>query len=187
MSLSFIRLEINAMTKRLLRMSPDSRRLATAQEARLKSCCAGSTIPEVAPALLILILVVLMPLVNLLALTFSFGAGWYLNFAQAREAALTAVVRDNAVSNQSAVEAAVRRIRRNWAGTGIGRFTGATRLEENVELSATPEEGPLRYLATTTTMTVQPILRVPLFIDVPGLSAPVAFAYVSQRPVEDVR
>jgi hypothetical protein len=154
----------------------------TAQCKRRQS---GSAIAEFAPCLGVLLFLVFFPVVNLMSVTFSYGCGWYLNYLQTREAAITAKVRQGEIRNRSTISAVLQQVRQDWSRTGLGRFTHASDTSERFLLTA---EVPNidRALTVTTNVTVSPLLIVPFPARVPGLNAPVAFSYRAQRQVENL-
>lgn len=152
---------------------------------RLRQSQGGSAIVELAPCLGVLLFLVLFPMVNLMSLTFSYGCGWYLNYLQAREASVTAKVRQGTIRNHSAITEVLYRIRADWAKTGLGRFTHAAEMSERFLLSPGAPGGE-QSLAVFTKLTVSPLLIVPFPARVPGLNAPVFFSYSALRQVENV-
>lgn len=175
----------------------------------------GAQLTEFGPALIILFLVGLLPVIDLLGMLVSYGFGWYLNYLQGREAALTMVVRDNRVtpSSNDQVDASLADLESSWLGSGFGAFTGAQATDVNTVAVLAPLEppsgsvtgggGPGRRRSgniaevqessstvapeamVTTQVTVKPFLKIPLPVEVPGLTGPVTFRYTTRRPVED--
>jgi len=139
----------------------------------------GSTISEFAPALFILLFLCFFPLLDLLALCVSYGAGYSLNAAQVREAALLSYkeARDNP-------EGAVAKVIPNkWRGSGLGAFVKVSGpILTRVTYS---DAGAGKTVVVATRMTVSPFLTIPVLPGVPGLSMPVTLTWQSERPLED--
>lgn len=171
----------------------------------------GSALSEFGPALIILFLVGLLPVLDLLGMLVSYGFGWYLNYVQGREAALTMVVRDNELTPQSSqdVDSSLDELKNNWLSSGFGAFTRASNVNTIAVLAplespssfrggtgapavpggpqplVAPAQPPAPEAAVTTVLTVEPFLKIPFPVQVPGLNAPVTFSYTTRRPVED--
>jgi hypothetical protein len=126
-------------------------------------------------------------MIDLVALTFSYGCGWYLNYLQAREASVTAIVRSGTLTNSSAITTAIDQIENQWATTGLGQFTHPTNITQACCLVNPGNAGnPLSFVQITTTLTVDPLLKIPGCGYFPGLGSSVTFTYAGQRPVEDI-
>jgi len=149
----------------------------------------GAATAEIGPALFILLVMVLPPTLDLAGLAFSYGAGWYLNYLQAREAAVSAEVRQGAIVNNAEITSALADVQASWRGTSLCRFTAAEGVSEHFQLVGAGKSGSsngVRYIEVVTAMQVKPFITVPFFKKVPGLGAPVLFSFTGVRPVEDV-
>ncbi len=139
----------------------------------------GGTISEFAPALFVFLFLCFFPFLDLLALVVSYGAGYALNSAQIREAALLSYkeARDNPNGAVS------KTIPNNWRRGGLGMFA---KIQGPILTRVTyADVGTEKSVILATRMTVQPFLNIPLIPGVPGLSAPVTFTFESERPLED--
>ena len=58
------------------------------RQKRKRSCHGGTSMAEIGPALFILIVAVMIPLLDLMLLSMSYAAGWYLNHLVTRECAV---------------------------------------------------------------------------------------------------
>ncbi len=149
----------------------------------------GNATAEIGPALFILLVMVLPPMLDLAGLAFAYGAGWYLNFLQAREAAVSAEVRQGKIVNGAEIASALEAVRASWSGTSLCRFTEAEGVSERFQLVGAGGSGSgnaVRYIEVVTAMQVKPFVTVPFFKNVPGLGAPVGFSFTGIRLVEDV-
>lgn len=140
----------------------------------------GSALAEFAPAVCILFLFILFPLINLACLTLSFGGCWYLNYLQTREASVTVHVRGGAITNQKQVDDALAGVREQWLAIGLAQFAHAAPGNTTVDFESTG------FVTVKTNITVQPFVTIPLPVSAPGLNAPITFSLASQRPVEDI-
>jgi hypothetical protein len=137
---------------------------------------AGSTITETGPALFILFLLVLFPMIDFLYLGVAYGISWYLNHLEVRELAL----RRPEQSSQALAD-----VDNAFLSQGLGKFVGLT--AETVAHPDGPQRSgdPLTVRLTTTT-TVKPFLSIPFFFSVPGLNAPMTFSMTSSRLQEEL-
>ncbi len=149
----------------------------------------GSAITEFGPAVGIVLLVILFPLIDLLGMTVSYGCVWYLNHLQSREAALTLRVRNGALAPNSQAESnqAIATVATNWSRSGLGQFAKAKSISQSVSLVSDPSAGnaAVGSASVTTTVRVDPFLTIPFFVAVPGLNQEITFVLTSTRPVED--
>jgi len=143
--------------------------------------------------LIILFFVGLLPVLDMLGLMVSYGFGWYLNFVQGREAALTMVVRNGELTSASSQDTddALNELKESWLNSGFGNYTKATDVTQVALLeplegaNSEVQPGTAQQAKVATTITMEPFLRIPFVIDVPGLNAPVTFSYLTTRMVED--
>ncbi|MBI2811573.1 MAG: hypothetical protein HYX67_12215 [Candidatus Melainabacteria bacterium] len=144
----------------------------------------GSGTVELAPALVVIFIVILIPMLDLLYLGLAYASGWYCNHLVVREVAC----RDPGASGAAAAAATAA-----WAGTGLAKFIGAgtgavtnnvTFLLNGVPTAPTPGNPPTSC-SVATQVTVQPFLPIPFFMQVEGLNKPVIFGYAAERPQEE--
>lgn len=141
----------------------------------------GSAISEFGPALFIFLAVVFFPVLDMMGLAASYGAGFYLNYTAA-----------NAVARvtQAEGDATLQQAKSSFVASGIGAFLGLKPNSIKFEpvykdaqktqpagggkpaIAATPAEVEL-----TTTFTIKPFLTIPFFCSVKGLNAPIDFKY----------
>ncbi|HEY9713690.1 MAG TPA: hypothetical protein V6C72_09480 [Chroococcales cyanobacterium] len=139
---------------------------------------------EIAPAILVLFVIILFPVLDLLYLGVAYAAGWYENHLACRECACRSPDVGTSTPGDQAGSAA-------FAGSPLANFIGATNIvndESNnfggaVAVPANPAQPPVCKVQTT--MTVKPFLPVPWFKAVPGINAPITFTYYSERPQEE--
>lgn len=162
----------------------------SAYRTTLRRTASGSAITEFGPAIGIILLVILFPLIDLLGMTVSYGCVWYLNHLQAREAALTLRVRNGALApaSQSETNQAIATVATTWGRSGLGQFAKAKSISQRVSLASDPSAGnaAVQTASVTTTVTVDPFLTIPFFVAVPGLNQEITFVLTSTRPVEDI-
>lgn len=142
----------------------------------------GSGTVELAPALVVIFIVILVPMLDLLYLGLAYAAGWYCNHLVVREVAC----RDPGASGAAATAATDA-----WAQTGLAKFIGAstatntvTFLKNGVAFTPTPADPPTSC-SVATQVTVKPFLPIPMFMQIEGLNKPVVFGYSAERPQEE--
>jgi len=137
----------------------------------------GSAITETGPALFILFLVILFPLIDLLYMGLAFGLVWYLNHLEVRELAVRVPTETAQVLTD---------VDTLYTSTGFGRFIGLTtsRISHPLSGGATYGGTPLSVTCTTVA-TVNPFLNIPFVIPVSGLNQPATFRVTSTRLQEE--
>ena len=144
----------------------------------------GSTIAEFAPALFVLFLLIIFPMVNLIYLTVGYSASWYLNNLEVRELA----VRTPANSSTALSEVDTR-----WANSPLARFVHATAGDiqhpggVQYDPSPTDNTNTQAFVKLSTQVTIKPFLNiaVPFIKDVPGVGAPITFVFFDRRTQEE--
>lgn len=147
-------------------------------------------IAELGPALFILIIVILVPLMALICVGLGYACGWYLNFMSVRAAAT--VPKSQAPGALTAMEAA-------WQGSGLPGFTGAS-VGSNVAAyfdtapniipahpatASSPAE-PQRSIVADDLVVVTTVVTINPFVSIPFVSiGPMTFTYRGERPVEE--
>ncbi len=142
----------------------------------------GSGTVELAPALIVIFVVILIPMLDLLYLGLAYAAGWYCNHLVVREVACripnTATGAGTAAGDATAA----------WAATGLAKFIGANVGSVNntitFQANPLPNQGPISTTVATSVL-VQPFLPIPFFMQVEGLNKPVTFTYSAERPQEE--
>ncbi len=137
----------------------------------------GSGTVELAPALVVIFIVILIPMLDLLYLGLAYASGWYCNHLVVREVACREPA-NATVAADSATQA--------WAGTGLAKFIGASAASvvNNPSFKNDASGNPIS-VTVSTVVTVQPFLPIPFFMQVQGLNQPVKFGYSAERPQEE--
>lgn len=131
----------------------------------------GNQIAELAPAIFIILVVFLFPIMVLLYIGLGYACGWFLNHMCTRAAAIV---------EPSAMPTALASQQAAWQNTGLAAFTKATVLSNTaarINLDSDPEDDIVRV---TTTIQIEPLVIVP-FIPL----NPLPFTFVGERPVEE--
>ncbi len=137
----------------------------------------GSAITETAPAIFILFIMILFPLIDLMYMGFAYSIIWYLNHLEVRELALRVPAETNQALNE---------VDTQFLGVGMAKFVGLTPaqiqhpLPNKAVRSGTPENVTL-----TTRATVQPFLSLPFIMPVAGINQAVIFTVTSNRLQEE--
>ncbi|MFA7338767.1 MAG: hypothetical protein WC028_18420 [Candidatus Obscuribacterales bacterium] len=161
-------------------------------KARRKST--GGQIAELAPALLILFLVILFPMVDLLYLSIGYCAGWYLNQMTAKACATTPITTTTPTPADYAP--AANAMKTAWEGSGLAAFTGAVVVANgaksvNFGTVVDRETGlPMRFVQVDTQVQIKPFLSLgglPFMaaMNIDGLTRPITFRYQDNRPSEE--
>jgi hypothetical protein len=149
----------------------------------------GSGTVELAPALVVIFIVILIPMLDLLYLGLAYAAGWYCNHLVVREVAC------RIPSVASGAGSAAGDATAAWANTGLAKFIGANSGSVTNTITfaypippPNPVPVPPNGASSTTVSTsvlVQPFLPIPFFMKVEGLNKPVIFTYSAERPQEE--
>jgi hypothetical protein len=155
---------------------------------RVKRKRRGSQIAELAPSLVILLLVVLFPMLDIMYLGIGYAGGWYLNQMTARALATT---------EPADWPAAASRMTTAWQGSSLANFTGATVVVNGLQSTSPPKGGTLvggdkydKYVPVETQVRINPFISlasVPFLnaLSIDGLTKPVTFRYLDKRPREE--
>ena len=143
----------------------------------------GQVISETGPALFVLFVMILFPLLDLLYMGLAFGIVWYLNYLEVRELAVR-------IPEETAQ--VIQEVDGNYVTTGLGRFVGLSTASITHPITgqasrdpvAPPPEEP-QYVTCTTQAQVNPFLNLPFVIPVAGINAPVVFTVTSTRLQEE--
>lgn len=144
---------------------------------KLRRNSKGYQFAELGPALIIIFIVILIPMLDMLYLSLAYASGWYCNHLVTREVAC----RD---WNEPGPTEAKNDATTAWANTGLAKFIGAG----FGDVSNTPNflgGSPPTSVRVDTTVKVKPFLPIPFFMQVGGLNAPITFAYSAERPQEE--
>lgn len=144
----------------------------------------GGTMAETAPALLILFMFLLFPLVDVMTMGVDYVSCHTLNNLQLREAANLPKAQA-----QDAGGFVKKNIPDQWKHSGMGAFvnvvgtpaTNVSYLDGETDTTGTQD----KYVVVTTTMTAHPFLTLPFYFPVPGMSAPMTFTISTRRLLEN--
>jgi hypothetical protein len=141
----------------------------------------GSSIAEFGPVLFIILVVVLFPMIDLVALGLTYNCGNMLNAWQLRESAVTRATL--ARNNTGPIK---KTIVDSWRTKGIGAFAKVDPASISTKVNyASAGVGNDISVEVVTKMTADPFLPVPFFVKVPGLNESVPFQYSTQQLLED--
>lgn len=158
------------------------------QKSKSKRTHKGSAIAEFAPALIILIIVVFLPLLDLMPILVGYAGCSYLNSQQADLAAQALRARGSSFTNQGEVQQRLDTLATGWQSAALGKLA-------NLKSATTTITGPVNssanngymtcYVRVTTAVQCAPFLMLGFMGPIPGLGAPVSFSIASERVVED--
>ncbi|MCA9800896.1 MAG: hypothetical protein KC777_02865 [Cyanobacteria bacterium HKST-UBA02] len=145
--------------------------------SRSSRTVAGSAITETGPALFILFIMILFPLIDLMYMGLAYGIVYYLNFLEVRELAVREPA-DTAVVLQDLDNLFVQQ--------GLGKFIGLaiSDIQHPLPGQATRAGDPLLVTCTTQAQ-VDPFLSLPFIMPVAGINSPVTFEVSSSRLQEE--
>lgn len=138
----------------------------------------GSAISEMAPALFLLLVVAVFPVLDLIFDGLGYSAVVTLNNLQLREA--VRVPKSQATDPNGAVQL---QIPNNWRASAFGGL--APLMADPVTEVSYDVVACNAMLTVSTTVSVRPLLVIPFFPNVPGLSAPMPFTITSSRILEN--
>lgn len=134
----------------------------------------GSAITETAPAIFILFIMILFPLIDLMYMAFAYSIIWYLNHLEVRELA----VREPAETTQALTE-----IDTQFLGVGMAKFVGL--VPGQIQHPKIVRSGNPETVSLTTQARVMPFLSLPFIMPVAGINQPVVFTVTSNRLQEE--
>lgn len=142
----------------------------------------GSQLAELPPALMLLFFVILFPLLNLLCLCLSFGAGWYLNQIEMRDIASQIPPAISAGATNTFTPSPPLSESTNWNG-----FLGVTEEPGSPSVTQTADSttGLVSLSKVTTTVSIRPFIfmcyfrNLPWLSELPGLGRPITFTYTN--------
>ena len=138
----------------------------------------GSAISELGPALFLLFLVILFPLLDLIVLGLTYCSCTTLNDLQADKAAL--LPKSQADSDGGPIKTEVPSV---WQKTGFGSLVKLAS-QPTTQIDYEPSNGAV-YVVVSTTCVAAPFLAIPFIPGIPAVSAPVTFTLKARRVVED--
>jgi hypothetical protein len=166
----------------------------------------GSAIAEFGPALILILIVFLFPMIDLIYLGIAYAAGWYCNHLVIREVAC------HNPTDSAAMGACIQTATSAWGASGLSSFIGNPNVTNNVTFTIVtkpvsggsetvistgnsyPVSAPtivgntstyVGYCSVTTTMPIKPFVSLPWIGDVPGINAPITFTFGDTRPQEE--
>jgi len=144
----------------------------------------GAAVSEFGPAVYLLLIGFFFPLVDFINIGFEYGCGFTLNYFQACQCA--AVAKSEATDPTGLV---MFGIPEQWKNMGLGRFC---KLVGDPQTEISYKDGQLetngvqdKNIILSTKISANPLLYVPLFPGVTGLTAPITFQFVQERPLEN--
>lgn len=138
----------------------------------------GSAMSEMAPALFLLLVVAVFPVLDLIFDGLGYCACVTLNNLQLREA--VRVPKSQAIDPLGSVQ---KDIPNNWRSSALG---GLAPLMDDPQTAVSYNiVAGTAVLDLSTTVAVRPLLVIPFFPNVPGLSAPMVFTITSSRVLEN--
>lgn len=138
----------------------------------------GAAISEFGPALFLLFFFAIFPVLDMIVCGYNYCSCVALNDLQLREAAK--LPRSVAASAQGPVKL---EIPTKWQNTIIGGFSGTTELPET-SVTYKTVHGTC-FVTVSTTVSINPFLKIPFFVGVPGIGAPLTTTIVNKRVMEN--
>lgn len=160
----------------------------------------GSALAEFGPAIFIILIVIMYPMIDFLYMACAYCYGWYCNHLVVRNVATVDP------TNGAAVGTAVSNAVNAWGSTGLAMacmgglakcnpqnqvsFILVDANENIIGSSGVPAPAPtptsfVGYAKVTTQVTAYPLLPLPWVGQCEGINAPITFAYGDQRPQEE--
>jgi hypothetical protein len=139
----------------------------------------GSALSEFGPAIFILFIFAVFPVIDIIFIGLSYCACSTLNSLQLRE--LAKIPRSQA-------KAAAQTVEQRWMSSGLGSLA-VSNVDPSVSITYNNgEDNPIGtdvYVNVATTFSVRPLLTIPFFSGVPGLGAPMQWTVSGQRLMEN--
>ena len=130
----------------------------------------GSAMTEMGPALFLLLICAVFPIVDVIFAGVTYCTCMAANDMELNEAAK--------VPSTEAVDT-VNEILGRWQFSGLGQFVGLT--QQPVVKISYPDS---QYVVVSTTFSVKPLLPIPFFVGVPGLNAPFIYTIADRKLLE---
>ncbi|PWT95135.1 MAG: hypothetical protein C5B53_11895 [Candidatus Melainabacteria bacterium] len=139
----------------------------------------GSVLSEAGPALFILFICAVFPVIDIIFIGLSYCACSTLNSLQLREVARLP---------SSQAMAGAQSVEQRWKSSGLG-YLAVSNTDPTVSITYNNGEdttiGTDVYVNVATTFTVRPLLTIPFLPGVPGLGAPMQWTVRGQRLMEN--
>jgi hypothetical protein len=154
---------------------------------RIRRHCKGSAIAETGPALLLLLILIVFPVIDLLYMGCSFGFAWFLHNTEIRELS----VRAPDVSQAQIILAKVDNdfMTNSFGMAGFMGINSANQAQKilHANPSYTPPSAtaPNGQVSLATSVVIRPWLYIPFFMKVPGLNTDLTFSFASVKPQEE--
>ncbi len=167
----------------------------------------GSAIAEMGPALILLFIVILFPMLDLIGLALKYADCYYLFNALVREAGVgTTVVEKTSVSGTPTGEikcyditcstdnvppptgrGSMQLIISNWQKSGLGIFANVVpgSITQTASVNCTEGSPNARWVHVQMNVSCNPFLKLPLPGQIPGLTAPATFQFNGASVVEN--
>lgn len=138
----------------------------------------GHEFVEFAPALFILLVCIVPPMLDLLYLGIAYAAGWYLNHLECREVACVPPANEGTARANARIA---------WEASTLAKFIKGKELSSSTKFEdRNPgDDYPVDTAIVTTTIQIQPFLQIPFMGSIPGIGAPISMTYTSERPQEE--
>lgn len=138
----------------------------------------GTALSEAGPALFLLLMFALFPLIDVIYFGISYYSVMTLNDIQLREASKSA--KSLAVSDKGEVIAGIPN---KWASSamgGLARLSGPPVTKVDYKLSEVAV-----YVTVTTNVSIEPLLKIPFLAKIPALGAPVEMKVARSKLLEN--
>ncbi|MBZ0187143.1 MAG: hypothetical protein K8F91_12925, partial [Candidatus Obscuribacterales bacterium] len=132
---------------------------------------------ETGPALFILFIMILFPLIDLMYLGLAYGIVWYLNFLEVRELA---------VREPTETAVVLQDLDNIFVQQGLAKFIGLaiSDIQHPIPGQATRTGDPV-LVTCTTQAEVDPFLYLPFIMPIAGINGPITFSATSSRFQEE--
>lgn len=150
----------------------------------------GTALSEFAPALFLIIIFGLIPIIDAIFIGVDYASARYLNELQLREA--QKLPRSQVLAASGAV---MHVIPEAWRHSLLGGLANTDqKVHTKIDYNPVPwqpvgsnQTVNFWFVYATTTVSFRPFLGIALFHGVPGLGAPISFSVTGRRPVENNR
>ncbi len=142
----------------------------------------GSAITEMGPALFILLVVGVFPVLDLIFAGSAYCACVLLNNLELREASRIPASDTNDAMTQIAY---------NWQNSGVGQFAGIIGQPQTqctytvIDIQGSVNPGTETYVNVSTTVSLKPFFPIPFFGKITVLGAPVTYSIIGRRILEN--
>lgn len=147
----------------------------------------GAGIAEFGPAVFVLIIAIFFPLCDLISIGVSYTMLMVLNYNQVHEAAL--IDSSDALDPSGSVKKGIPDTWRNGMGHFVNMsgspITEVTYRDGQQEAGGGGSGVLDKIVRVRTTVTCNPFLSIPFFVNVPGINAPFPLVVFQERPLEN--